>query len=95
MRKSKKRNEVCSACKHEFDCTYPTNAGVTALQCDEFETGAATTVRGNGRKTKAAAGNLRVEATIAGKGLCSNCENYASCAYPKPEGGVWHCEEYQ
>ena len=28
------------------------------------------------------------------KGLCVNCDNYNSCTYPKPEGGIWHCEEY-
>lgn len=27
-------------------------------------------------------------------GLCMNCENRDTCTYPKPEGGVWHCEEY-
>ena len=29
------------------------------------------------------------------RGLCSNCEERRSCAFPKPEGGVWHCEEYR
>jgi hypothetical protein len=28
-------------------------------------------------------------------GLCRNCENRRTCAFPKPEGGIWHCEEYQ
>jgi hypothetical protein len=28
------------------------------------------------------------------KGLCMNCANRETCLYPKPEGGVWHCEEY-
>lgn len=28
------------------------------------------------------------------KGLCVNCENRQTCLLPKPEGGVWHCEEY-
>ncbi|HTS66225.1 MAG TPA: hypothetical protein VMS37_25420 [Verrucomicrobiae bacterium] len=27
-------------------------------------------------------------------GLCSNCDNRETCVYPKPEGGVWRCEEY-
>jgi hypothetical protein len=27
-------------------------------------------------------------------GLCSNCDNRETCTYPKPEGGVWRCEEY-
>ena len=28
-------------------------------------------------------------------GLCSHCENREFCTYPKPEGGVWHCDEYK
>lgn len=29
------------------------------------------------------------------KGLCKLCEKRATCTYPKPEGGVWHCAEYE
>jgi hypothetical protein len=29
------------------------------------------------------------------KGLCINCEHRESCLLPKPDGGVWHCEEYE
>jgi len=28
-------------------------------------------------------------------GLCVNCEDRETCIYPKPEGGVWRCEEYR
>lgn len=28
-------------------------------------------------------------------GLCVNCEHRETCTYPRPEGGVWHCEEYE
>ncbi len=28
-------------------------------------------------------------------GLCVNCEHRRTCTYPKPEGGVWHCEDYE
>jgi hypothetical protein len=28
-------------------------------------------------------------------GLCVNCEHRQSCTHPKPEGGVWHCENYE
>ena len=28
-------------------------------------------------------------------GLCVNCENRDTCKLRKPEGGVWHCEEYR
>ncbi|HQI02878.1 MAG TPA: hypothetical protein PLA18_16505 [Deltaproteobacteria bacterium] len=28
-------------------------------------------------------------------GLCSNCVNREVCRFPRPESGVWHCEEYK
>lgn len=28
-------------------------------------------------------------------GLCSICEKLEGCTYPQPEGGVFHCEEYE
>ncbi len=28
------------------------------------------------------------------QGLCMNCDLRDTCAFPAPEGGVWHCEEY-
>ena len=27
-------------------------------------------------------------------GLCTNCDLRLDCAFPVPEGGVWHCEEF-
>jgi hypothetical protein len=29
------------------------------------------------------------------RGLCINCDVRGTCTFPKPEGGVWFCEEYQ
>jgi hypothetical protein len=29
------------------------------------------------------------------KGLCINCEHRTDCCLPRPDGGVWHCEEYE
>jgi len=29
------------------------------------------------------------------RGLCVNCAHRADCCLPRPEGGVWHCEEYE
>jgi hypothetical protein len=28
-------------------------------------------------------------------GLCVNCAERRNCTLPRPEGGVWHCEEYR
>jgi hypothetical protein len=29
------------------------------------------------------------------KGLCKNCKKQDTCTLPKPEGGVWRCEDYE
>lgn len=29
------------------------------------------------------------------KGLCKNCKKEKTCKLPKPEGGVWRCEDYE
>jgi (2Fe-2S) ferredoxin len=29
------------------------------------------------------------------KGICINCENRHTCKFIRPDGGVWHCEEYR
>lgn len=29
------------------------------------------------------------------KGLCRNCKKQKTCKLPKPEGGVWRCEDYE
>ena len=28
------------------------------------------------------------------RGLCRSCGRLQECAFPRAEGGVWHCEEY-
>ena len=33
-------------------------------------------------------------ATTRGQ-ICLLCRNDETCIYPKPEGGVWRCEEYR
>jgi hypothetical protein len=29
------------------------------------------------------------------KGLCRNCKKSGICSLPKPDGGVWRCEQYE
>ncbi len=29
------------------------------------------------------------------KGLCKNCRKRDNCQLPRPEGGVWRCEDYE
>ena len=83
---------VCAVCEHEPDCIYRTNCDAIVLQCAEFQmppprpAQPPVSVRprlssNNGRRPKFL-------------GLCSNCDHRETCTYPKPEGGIWRCEEY-
>ena len=86
---------ICTGCRHAQGCTYPRHPGQPVLQCEEFEEvaremeepiEAPRTMREATPAEAAAPGTLM--------GLCRNCENRLTCTYPKPAGGVWHCDEY-
>lgn len=92
MRMTKAALDVCAACKHDPGCIYEPLASGTVLECEQFEMGIGETAarppsRGRGVSGHALDGNGYA-------GLCANCENRETCIYPKPEGGVWRCEEY-
>lgn len=91
---------ICEVCKNNLTCAYVRNPDLPVLQCEEFqgyEPQPAKIVR---RRTTVSAGAGSVSSTATPdssvlKGLCVNCDNRDSCIYPKPEGGVWRCEEYE
>jgi len=91
--KPQKIKGICSNCKHNQDCLYLRNSRKPILFCQEYEV--ADEPRVHSRKT---AGTTVKQAEPASskplKGLCVNCANRDTCTFRKPEGGVWHCEEY-
>lgn len=98
MKKKKKRKGICTSCINEAQCTYPKGNGSGVIQCDEFDAENCVSGYKVPKKIRAGQGS-RIKPSVSTpsslKGLCSNCENCQTCTYPKPEGGVWHCEEYQ
>jgi hypothetical protein len=91
------RSEVrglCATCINYPICQYTLRAGACGvLYCNEFDNG----VRQNTRTVTPArpAPYPAVTETPPLAGLCANCELRESCTYPKPPGGVWHCNEYR
>lgn len=90
-------NGLCSTCKHASTCIFPRDSRRPSIYCEEFEIEITTP-----RKT--ATGDTErlteyhiaeVEDSSMSIGLCSDCENVQTCAFQKPDGGVWHCEEYR
>jgi len=84
---------VCASCKNEPGCMYLSKSDGIILQCGQFEMymppPAAPPIRRDVRTPQADGNGSKKLA-----GLCQNCDNRDSCIYPKPEGGVWRCEEY-
>lgn len=90
---------LCLTCDHARSCTYPRDPERPVLQCEEFEaydmpvertTVDAFLASSNANARAASGPNGKGEF----KGLCANCENRKTCTFPRPEEGVWHCEEY-
>jgi hypothetical protein len=90
---------LCSLCQNGSTCTYTRDLRRPVLQCEDFngyESRVRTIVKKILPVTDPKFGSNVGEKELGKyKGLCSICEDRKICTYPKPEGGVWHCEEYR
>jgi hypothetical protein len=90
---------LCSSCKTASDCHYMKDVKSRVLQCEEFEGYEPRIVKTTGKKlvkTSSNPGSSNEEKDSSNhRGLCNICEDREICNFPKPEGGVWHCEEYR
>ena len=90
---------LCETCVHAKECSYTRDPSRPVLLCEEFE-GERKKQEEKSRKSKPR--KQEGENRGAGpnydpslKGLCGTCERRDSCTYPRPEWGVWHCDEYE
>ncbi len=90
---------ICSTCKNAATCVYLAGARQPVLQCEEFESCEVSptgkTPKAFPPKGPAPASQADGRASVELMGLCVDCENRHTCTFYKPEGGVWHCEEYR
>jgi len=97
---------LCSTCKNASTCTYPRDPNRPISSCCEEE--GYEECEGSVSIALLRAGSIfphppestaRSPATErdsrAEKGLCSNCAKRETCTFPRPDGGVWRCEEYE
>jgi hypothetical protein len=83
---------LCVQCRLADDCTFgPRLAGRAVRSCDEFEGGR---LRPDLRATAQLGGPGRTNGTRPRLGLCANCGAWEGCTFPKPDDGVWSCDEY-
>jgi hypothetical protein len=66
------------------------------FHCEEFDGGEPLPRKtvGKAEPQRPALSTIEEKNSVRLIGLCSNCDNRGTCVFPKPEGGVWHCEEY-
>lgn len=91
-----KRSGLCTTCSHADSCTFPFQADRPVLQCEELDGGqCAVTVCDSAPEGATADAHSDPEAASRHIGLCGTCAHRDECTFSKPEGGVWHCEEFE
>jgi hypothetical protein len=91
---------LCSYCKSAPNCTFVRDPSRPVCECDEFGGFTYTPVGIPDQRTVPPKHSFQKPLASEDpfslyKGLCNQCEGRANCIYPKPEGGVWHCEEFR
>jgi hypothetical protein len=87
---------LCSTCLNASGCLFLRDPKKPIVCCEEF-LGSQPAPRSSASKPKPPAPRspgARGSGSTNLIGLCRNCESRRTCAFPRPEGGVWHCEEY-
>ena len=87
---------LCPSCTHTQDCMYQKESDMSVWQCEEYEVYENPSVGITGKNNPSSFQKKAElnENSARYKGLCKTCDYREICTYPKPEGGVWHCEEY-
>lgn len=93
---------LCSTCRYSTKCVLKKDPSPGIQFCEEYETGDSPERRRKKGIFPAAPGlagrypqGIGEQAVRTTLGLCSNCAHRKGCGFPKPESGVWHCEEYR
>ena len=87
---------LCATCRHVDGCSLIRSEKGPVVQCEEFEIEGKIDV-GVHKEPVSSKPPAEKEHDDGGAllGLCSNCDLRSTCTFPKPEAGVWHCEEYE
>ena len=88
---------LCQSCRNAPGCTFVKGARGPLLECEEFEVNGAAPVRAAVAAARPAVGRATGGSASEPElmGLCQNCRVRSGCRQPKPEGGIWFCEEYE
>jgi hypothetical protein len=99
-RKKLEYGGLCHTCHSAPTCTFPRDQGVPVNSCEEYDGAPQAAVHiprpfpEQPTEPQDETGPDKKEPAKL-KGLCVNCLKRETCLYPKPEWGVWHCDEYE
>ena len=85
--------DLCCTCNHADECDRPSTPERPIFFCEMFE--AYVPVEAQAPPSRAPREPPGKPGAPEYKGLCANCENRDTCVLPRPDGGVWHCQEYR
>ncbi|MFC1588176.1 hypothetical protein ACFL54_07695 [Planctomycetota bacterium] len=93
------RQGLCSTCNNAVSCIYLRERGHHALVCETFDSYSPRELPQAVTSFTPPNGTIETpfgssEETVMPGGLCRNCGNQTFCSFPKPDSGVWQCEEY-
>jgi hypothetical protein len=84
--------DLCCVCTYTAECMYRGTPERPKLCCELFDVDVQALAP---HKAEASCTNSGGDgASYVQGGLCCNCENRKHCTIRRPEGDVWHCEEY-
>ena len=87
---------LCATCDKAGVCTYPNRNAHAVLHCLEFEVATMAVEPPVDRTWRLTVGTVIQEVRPAPQGgLCSTCEQHATCTFPRGPEGSWFCEEYR
>ena len=86
-------SSLCQSCRHASGCTLHQASGEPIMECEEFELPWAAAGR-EGQPVRSPI-DRSPAADPELLGLCQNCRVRPGCRLPRPEGGIWFCEEYE
>jgi len=81
--------DLCSTCNHARTCVRLKSIKRPVWFCEEFDDYTPPPKEEGKDITQP-----EEEKYDKSMGLCCNCAKRDTCTFAKPNGGVWHCEEY-
>jgi hypothetical protein len=86
---------ICMTCDNDSSCMYSRENSEQVSQCEEFNNGSHKEPKSTNKCYSQQKSSSNESDSDKYNGLCKNCENRKSCTLNKPEGGIWHCQEYR